>query len=244
MKDFSWSYSAHSSALRCLQLFHFVYVEKLAQTEPESGDMKFGSALHCGLNSILQNEDGDAVFELHWGTEESKPHEYSRFKWPELRELGLNFLSKFRRLHAKKYVVTQTETRLYGEYKGIKLEGTPDFIGTYNGVNSLRDFKTSAYNYSSDRPVTALQLYLYAYLARGTGFVPETLGYDVFNKGTGSIQTLTWDFKEEDMYKALDHFVGYLRAVDTTSKARNYGACIIGKSRCSQWARCHGKEEE
>lgn len=242
--SFSWSYSAYSSALRCLQLYNYVYVDKLPQTGPESGDMKFGSALHCAINAILNGDDGDIIFDIYWASEQHKAHEYSRYKWPELRELGLNFLSKFRRLHAKKYKVEQAETRLYSEYKGVKLEGTADFIGTYEGRPSLRDFKTAAYNYDASKSVIALQLYLYAFLAKVTGFTPETLGYDVFNKGTGSIQTLTWEFREEDMYEALDQMIAYLTAVDTSSKARNYGACMIGKSKCSYWDKCHVRDKK
>ncbi len=212
---------------------------------PESGDMAFGSALHSAVNGALTGQNGEELFDLYWSTYDLKEVAYGRFKWAELKELGLNFISKFSRLHAKKYEVTHAEKRLYSEYKGIRLEGTPDFIGMYQGKRSLRDFKTSGYNYDKEKQDLALQLYLYAYLAiQCEGFTPETLGYDVFNKGTGSIQTMTWDFDEAKMYDMLDNMVAYCKQIDAvTEHPKNPNGCMFGKSKCGMYEVCWGKNE-
>ena len=222
-----------------------MYVDKLASTAPESGDLAFGSALHSAINGVLTGQNGEELFEIYWNSYQDKEIVYGRFKWAELKELGLKFLSKFSRLHSGKYSVSRAEQRLYGEYRGVKFEGTPDFLGLYGGKPSLRDFKTSGYNYPKEKEDTALQLYLYAYLAvSAADFYPETLGYDVFNKGTGSIQTMTWDYDKYTMFKYLDDMVDYCEMIDKqTHYAKNPNACVMGSIKCSMFDQCWGKKK-
>lgn len=241
--SYSWSYSAYSSAVQCLQKYKLCYIDKIAP-DYDSGDMAFGSALHSAINGILTGEDGEALFEIYWNSYEGLPLNYGRFKWPQLKELGLNFCSKFARLQASKYKLEFAEERLYGEYKGVKLEGTLDFYGLYKDKLSLRDFKTSGYNYADEKKFTSLQLYLYAYLAITNGKkAPETLGYTVFNKGVGSIQDLTWDFSEATMYAALDDLVSYCKLLTGGEYPKNLNSCMIGSQRCAYFSKCHGGNE-
>lgn len=255
MTDFSWSYSAYSSAISCLRKFKYCYVDKIIPEGQDSGDLVFGSALHSAINACLTGQDGAATFEIYWESYKEKGVEYGRYKWEELAKLGSEFIRKFVKYHASKYNLQFAEQRLYGEYKGIKLEGTPDFFGSHNGRASLRDFKTSGRNYETEKGECALQLYLYAYLylINNPTTRIDTLGYTVFNKGTGSIQDLTWEFNESKMYDALDNMVSYcinfdLEGVSSDKKVstypKNYNACMDYSRKCQYWDKCHRRESD
>lgn len=245
----SWSFSNYTLALQCLQKYKYVVVDKLIVEGPESCDLIFGSALHSSLNSLLTGQDGAATFELYWDSYKERDVTYGRFNWEQLRHLGLEFIRKFGKYHAGKYRLEFAEKRLYSEYRGIKLEGTPDYYGYYNDKRSLRDFKTSGRNYEESKRECALQLYLYAYLFlrnHPTAAI-DTLGYTVFNKGTGSIQDLTWDFDEGKMYKALDEMVTYAEILypkDTlvTTFPKNLGACHDYNRKCEFFGKCFPTE--
>lgn len=244
MNEYSWSYSAFSSAVKCLQHFKYCYIDGIDAGSLRSGDLVFGSALHSATNSaICSSEDASSVFMIYWDSIQSQLIEYGRFQHEELKELGLNFISKFERSHKKHYEVKSAEVRMYAEYRGIKLEGTADFIGLYKGKKSLRDFKTSGYNYDKDKDKVALQLYLYSYLSiQNLAFTPDTLGYTVFNKGMGSIQDLTWDFSEKDMYKALDNMYDYCKLIsDKDIFPKNYNNCLYPR-KCEYFDKCHKGE--
>jgi hypothetical protein len=252
MSDFSWSYSAYSSAVRCLRHFKLCYVDKIVVDGPESSDLLFGSALHSAINAVLTGQDGQAVFELYWLSYKDKDVQYGRFDWKQLANLGAEFIRKFVKMHADNYKLEFAEKRLYGEYRGVRIEGTPDYYGSYKGISSLRDFKTSGRNYESAKSDCATQLYLYSYLCIENGVgKPECLGYTVFNKGTGSIQDLTWEFDESKMYEALDNLVAYCGGMElnfgnvfTDKYPKNYNACLDYNRKCDFFAICHGKSDE
>jgi hypothetical protein len=238
MSKLSWSYSMFSCALNCLACFEKQYILKLPQESKESGDLIFGSAVHSAINASLTGGDAEDVFAVYWGSyQHNEDIEYGRFKWAELKNLGYNFCRKFTKMHRDKYELELAEQRLYSDYKGVKLEGTPDFIGRYNGRGSLRDFKTSGYNYEKERSSRALQLYLYAYLSLGkvsfrTATFLDTLGYTVFNKGTGSIQDLTWEFDEKVMYSMLDDMVTYCKLFETLTEYPRNPNCTRHNYNC------------
>ncbi len=220
---------------------------------PLSSDLIFGSALHSAINAVLTGEDGLATFEVYWLSYKDKEVEYGRYNWQQLAGLGANFIRKFEKLHAGKYELEFAESRLHGEYRGIRTEGTLDFFGKYNGQYSLRDFKTSGRNYEAVKADCALQLYLYAYLYKQnfpTARI-DTLGYTVFNKGTGSIQDLTWDFYEKKMFEALDQMVDYINItnnehipLEDNRWPKNYGACLDYDRKCQWFDKCHGSKNE
>ncbi len=243
--DFSWSYSGYSTAIQCLRKFQYAYVDKIVQEGPEGGDLVFGSALHSALNSVLTGGDGAATFELYWSMYQDKDVEYGRYKWADLARLGAEFIRKFTRFHAPNYKLVQAEQRLYGSHNGVRLEGTPDYYGEYLGRPSLRDFKTSGRNYDSAKSDCALQLYLYAFLHLRTnpGMAIETLGYTVFNKGTGSIQDLTWEFNHVTMMRAVDGFTEYAKMLGATGFPTNFNSCLDYNRKCEYFDKCHPKEK-
>lgn len=247
----SWSFSHYSLALQCLRKYKYIVVDKLAPEGPESSDLIFGSALHSAINACLTGQDGAATFELYWESYKERNVEYGRFNWEQLAQIGAGFIRKFAKFHAPKYELVFAEERLYAEYKGTKLEGTLDFYGKYNGRTSLRDFKTSSRNYDQAKTVCATQLYLYAYLAmqNGKDMTDACLGYTVFNKATGSIQDLTWEFSASKMKEALDELVSYVEIWGTDKKTyveypKNYGACLDYNRKCQFFDKCHKENNE
>jgi len=254
MSDFSWSYSAYSSAVTCLRKFKLSYIEKVVVDGPESSDLIFGSALHSAINAVLTNEDGIGTFELYWESYREKDVEYGRHDWKQLKGLGTEFIRKFTKTYAPSLRLDFAEQRLYSDYRGVKVDGQPDFIGEFNGVRTLADWKTSSANYAPTKANTATQLYLYAYLAIKNGHGPiEQLAYFVFNKGTGSLQTpIVWKFNEADMYEALNNLIDYAYILGPTGISdpalpmnypKNYDACHNYNRPCKYFSICHPTKE-
>jgi hypothetical protein len=239
----SYSYSDYSTALSCLRKYKLVKVDQLVPDVPGSGDMAFGTAMHAAINACLKGDDYEEVLKLYLGDMSEQDLEYGRFGLVELANLGKEFMRKFAKTYARDFKPQVMEKRLYAEYKGVRLEGTPDLVGRYKDTLVVADWKTAGSNYSKDKAQVGLQLWLYAYLATvSLDFKPEKLLYLVLNKGTGSIQTpVTVDFSQTKMFDALDDMVHYLKTVDAeTVFPKNLNSCIIGTNKCQYWKVCHG----
>lgn len=226
-------------------LYKYLYIDKLAREEKESGDLKFGTAIHLGLEVILSKQgNGLDDFNLFWDLEKNKDNQYSRNDWAALKEQGEKLLTRFERLHAKKFKPVAQEQLLKGQFGSIKLFGTPDFIGEYEGVPSVIDFKTAGYRYEEQKLVLSEQLYLYAFLAKQVlGYDVKQLVYKVFIKGNEpSIQTLKVDLDPLVMIKILDNI--HLQALELDQKekhntfTKNPVNCSGGK--CAFPERCYG----
>ncbi len=219
--SFSWSYSAYCKALECLACFKRRYIDNEPEAGPQSADLLFGSCCHSAWNASLTGQDAQAVFDLYWGSYANTEMKSSKFDYRELEYRGKELLRKFEKAHKERFEHQDSEKRLYGEYKGIKLEGTFDFIGRLDGKRVLLDLKTSAYNYPEDKQYTALQLNLYTHLAILNGYnQPEEIGYIVFNKGAPkgepSVQKpLIWKFNQDTMFKMLDEMTDYCKMFNT-----------------------------
>ncbi len=241
MSNRSWSFSQYSDALKCLQYDKYLNVDKLGEPA-KSGDTAFGTAIHSAIASFLEGENSREVFSILWDLEESKDLQYTRFRWGELKGIGDELLRKYEKGHGKKMELVFGEKRLYGEYKGVKLEGTLDFLGDYNGKMELVDFKTSAYSYDRDKVTCSLQLSLYAYLAEQNGLPrPERLSYLTFVKSTKSIQYTTRAHDGPLMYSQLDSMVNYVKLIearDMTQEYKNPNGCFIGTQRCQFFDKC------
>lgn len=255
MSQYSWSYSAFSTALTCMRKFKHVYVDRLTP-DYESGDLAFGSALHLALNEVLTGGDGEQTFLTYWNTYKGKDLQYGRFKWTELENLGVQFVAKFKKGAGSKFDEIQcSEKRLFGEYKGIKLEGTPDLLAEFEGIMTLVDFKTSSARYEPDKAKVSLQLYLYAYLCiTQLKVTPAQIMYLPFLKSTGGIQNPVIEpFREEDMYAALDEMVEYVRTFEQydvmdgetviRSYPKNFNQCFGYGRKCEFWSRCWPEKE-
>lgn len=245
----SFSYSALTTAYKCNQLYKYLFIDKLDPKKPKSGDMAFGTAIHLGVEAILtQGVDSVGLFDLYWNIEKTRGNRYGRYTWENLREQGHVFLTRFERLHAKKFVVMEMEQRLYGSLSDIKIEGTPDFIGDYQGKKTIVDFKTSGTRYSKSKGRTSEQLFLYAELARQNyGFLAEQILYVVFIKGTNpSIQFVSERVTETKINLVKANVALQAQElttkIDTSKFTRNYANCIYGETKCDFFEVCHGAE--
>jgi hypothetical protein len=241
----SFNYSALTTALRCNQLFKYLYVDKITPEGPDSGDMKFGTAIHMGVEGILMGGTGLEDFELFWDVEKSKDNKFGRYGWQELREQGLTLLSRFERLHAKKFNVYQMEQRLYGSIGDIRVEGTPDFVGEFEGKKSIVDFKTSGTRYNKNKIKTAEQLMLYAHLAeQQLAYKAEQIVYVVFVKGsTPSIQCLSASLTRDSLNDILENVkrtaLDLINKQESGSFIKNRSNCVMGENTCQFFEKCY-----
>lgn len=206
----------YSQACNCLACFHKSYVLGDKQPGPQSADLEFGTAMHSAINAIWHNEEGEDVFNVHWESLRDKELTYSRFKYDDLRDLGVKFCRRFKSHYAHRFSIDKAEIRLQGDFEGLRLNGQFDYYGGLDGDLALLDLKTSAYNYPAEKKDVALQLNLYAYLMLQNGYEPPSkLGYIVLSKGGGSIQApLTWDFNEATCLAFVKDMVSYCRLYD------------------------------
>lgn len=246
----SHSYSQLSTAWRCGQLYKYLFVDKLKSNEPESGDMKFGTAIHLGVEGILTGQlDWLETFTLFWDLEKAKNNKYGRFNWSELKDQGLRLLERFERLHKKKFKVLEMEQRLYGRIDDIEIEGTPDFLGMYDDVPTVVDFKTSGSRYDKEKIKTSEQLYLYAYLAKQTRqFYAKQTAYVVFIKGPNpSIQCLVESLHEVRTAEILTNIKQQAKdiefKIDNNTFTRNYANCTGFGNKCSFYGHCYANVE-
>lgn len=239
----SFNYSAINTAYRCEQLYQYLYVDKLTPPGPEGLDLHFGTAMHSAIQAILEGDSGEDAFRVYWGS--LKETQQGRYTSDELKDQALNvFIPRFERLHAKKFVVTQMEERLYGTLGDVRVEGTPDFLGTFEGIPSIVDFKTSGYRYPKERIVTSEQMYLYAHLAQQRlGFKPNQLVYLVFVKGKEpSIQTLKCDLSIEKLSNMLGNIHQMCHKLSQLNVAiKNRNSCLQGENKCVFWNKCYSE---
>ena len=98
MSKLSYSYSMVSTYLRCPALFEMLYIRQIKPDEPPSSALHFGTALHCGLNSILEGGESSS-FEMYWESVKGLSFAKGRHDWDDLREMGGLLLDSFQRLH-------------------------------------------------------------------------------------------------------------------------------------------------
>lgn len=240
----SWSYSEYSLASECPRKYQYIVLEKEPHPAEKSGDARFGSAMHCALHSMFEepNLDYMAVFRTFWDSALKDDLRYGRYGHAELASIAEVFLNRFKARYAPKMKPFQMEERLFLDTQTLKLQGTPDFVGTVSGIPSLIDFKTSAYRYHKLKPDASLQLHLYAYLAQKLLKYPvKELHYFVFLKGEGSIQHQKIEYSENTAEMMLKDMSQYTQWVDSLDGdlPRNHNACLKGKDACEFFSKCH-----
>lgn len=239
-----FSYSQLSTAYKCNMLFKHLYVDRLKPPGNESGDMKFGTGIHLAINTVLA-KDGDpqANFDMFWDLQKTG-NDFGRFKWEELRDMAHVFISRFERLHAKKFEPFQMEERLHGRLGDIEISGTPDFIGKYNGIPSIVDFKTAGSRYNPEKATIAEQLFLYAHLARETvGFIAKQVVFIVFVKGPNpSIQSITAPISQVMLNTVVDNIKLQCEELEVKIESgkftKNLNGCGMGGMPCQFKERC------
>lgn len=183
-------YSAINTAYDCYAKYKYLYIDGLEQ-EGKGADMVFGTAIHLGIKAHFDGEDPMLTFSMYWNSIKNEPLQYYRFNWEKLNELGNVFLSRFVKLHAKKFKPFKMEERISMELGGYTIEGTPDLIGEFEGVPSIVDWKTSSTEFKKRKIQTNEQMYIYAKMAEiAYGYSAKQIVYLVFIKGEERIQTI------------------------------------------------------
>lgn len=199
--------------------FHRKYI--LGEVDKtKSSALEFGTALHLGIRSILEGEDGISDFQMYWDSLKDTEMVYYRFGWQELRDLACNkFLPNFIKMHAKKFSKSIQEETLeckigVSGYDNTVLQGTFDLCGDYEGKLTLSDWKTSTKEYHLDKILRNPQMYIYAFLYQSKYHVlPEQLMYKVFIKSEGRIQTLKVPLTQEILDLQMNNVRSIVRAM-------------------------------
>lgn len=232
-------YSGIDTALRCLRRYKIEYIDQLQQEGETPIELAFGSGLHAALQASLEGADGQLTFNTYWDTYESSDRTYA-----DLGKLGLDFIRKFDRLHKKKFDPRFLEHTLRVEMKGLQWEGTPDFLGYYNGEPAVVDWKTSGYHYLPQKILSNPQMPLYAAMAKKAGiFEAKKIVYYVFVKGAECIQVQETELTKELLDRALETCESVARDIETRPLhdfGRNPGSCQMGKKICPWFNNCFG----
>lgn len=238
-------YSTLQTAYRCLRAYKLLYVDRLTPPSVPSADLSFGTAVHAGVQAVLEGGNGLEVFSLFWDSEREKEMRFSRGDWASLKENGEVLVSRFERLHAKKFQIFKMEEKILTKLEDITLEGTPDFVGLFDGVPSIVDFKTAAYPYTEDKLICNEQMPLYAYMAeKEWGYKIEQLVYVVLVKGREPrIQTIAMPLDRAAQAATLQNILTVCRRLEQEKEfPQNRASCLIGTNRCDWWDVCHGKK--
>lgn len=232
----SYSFSMISTFLRCPALFKLLYVDKMVPQEPESAALHFGTAIHAGLNALLEGSESESVFKLYWDDVSPKILEKGRYSTEVLGQMGMTFLDRFKRLHLPHYKFVKGEERLYSALpSGTRVEGTMDALVMYKDKLTLMDFKTSSTRYPEGKPHISMQLALYTYLVeKCLGVVVEQIGYTVFVKAkdpTIQVQVVPLDRTWLDhMIANIDHICADMQSRSVFP--RNYETALQYGRKC------------
>jgi ATP-dependent helicase/DNAse subunit B len=198
-----------TTAMQCEYKYKLQYIDKMKSGKPDSAPMNFGSALHTAINSVLEGDtDPLLTFNAYWDALKDKELAYARSNWEQYKELGEVYLSRFTRLHAPKLKLHKCEERIGADLMGVRVEGTPDFVGYYEDTPCVLDFKTSSKPYDKTKLYTHPQLYLYAHLVDlNYEFKATHIGYIVFvSHPEPRIQTIIEPIEPKIMYEMLETF--------------------------------------
>jgi len=240
--DYFW-YSKLNTYRTCPTLFKAQYVDKTLPMEMGL-DTEFGTAVHLGINDMLEGGDGITVFRVYW---EGVNPDLKKFKFDK-KCLGFNgevFLERFERLHLKHFKPHMMEERLYDRVN--KLEGTPDFLGDYKGIKSVVDFKTSSSRYDKRKIVAEEQLSFYGHLASLTGYVPTQKVYVVFIKDfkMPSIQILKQELTQDAMNDTIQNVGNEVVNIQSLNNyTKNPQSCVRGPIICPNFQNCWGNIKE
>lgn len=204
MKTFH--YSEINAAYTCLQKYKYIYVDRL-KTDTASADMHFGSAIHLGLKAYFQNQDPIAMFDMYWNSVKTDKMKYTSKDWEQLRDMGHVFITRWAKREAKYYKPIYVEEMLQAKLGNFILEGTPDFIGNFDGELAIVDWKTSAREYDKKKIKVNEQMYIYAYMVKETLKLDvKKLAYCVFIKlPEPRIQTIEVDLTDAKLKDMIDN---------------------------------------
>lgn len=231
-KEMIFRYSAINSAYQCLKRYELEYVLGIKSNQPESIDLQFGTAMHLALNSSFEDIDPIMQFKDYWQS-------IGGLASHDLVDTAEILLTRWERLHKKKYKLFKAEERIGITLYGHRIEGTPDFVGEYEGVPSIIDFKTSRMAYDKKKIEVNEQMPLYAHMAKEVwGYEAQQLVYVVFCKQEKRIQVLKKTITKESQADALDNLALMMDDLSTRSQfPKNRNSCGY----CPYYNKCYPK---
>lgn len=236
-------YSALDTSFRCLRKFYLDYVEKLPKPGSEPIEFAFGTGIHAALQASLEGDDALSTFDTYWG---SLKLAVSDNEMRRHSDMAGEFIRKFLRLHLSKFRPAFIEQTLRCRLSGLEFEGTPDVLGELEGIPSVIDFKTSAYNYPKEKLLVGLQMPIYAEMASAAlGYKAEQLVYYVFVKATSSIQVIKTPLTPEITKRAMEQAIVQAKKLEALERQGREGfstnptSCIMGKNLCSRFSNCY-----
>lgn len=228
--------------LQCPNKFYELHVIKNVVSQSKSA-LSYGSAVHAALQSAFDGDSPYDTFNMYWNSVRDEKLEYDRYSWEDYQLMTTEkFLPNFMSRHFKKFDGLQTEMKLETPILGEHvLQGTLDWVGNYNGVLTLGDWKTSGSRYYPSKIQRSLQMYIYAYLyQKTTGILPKALQYYVFVKSDRSIQSnIRIDLTQELLASRMSivaciikDIIQKVDAKDTTKWYPNPGCFCINPAKC------------
>lgn len=234
-------YSSVQDYIKCPKLYQYKHVDGLDDGMSKLADIAFGSAVHLGIQDLFEGGDGIDIFSTWW--EMKKDLEYGRLNHDSLMSIGKDLLAIFRDEHKKKFVPKYLEQKLEAD----NLTGTVDFVGTYNGVLSVVDWKTAGFPYDSYKIKCNEQMYGYAYMAK------KALQVDakqvVYGVAVKDPKNPRWQFKVEPLTDTklsymVDNVKEVCKNIDQDKVfVRHSNACVIGKKVCPFFDKCFKEEK-
>lgn len=239
----TFRYSAISCAYRCYKKFELDYVlgKKVMIQDP---NMEFGTAMHLFFSTYLETmneQEARDAFAMYWGTCKNIDFKYD--SWDALNAKADIFMTRWLRLHSKKYTPKYIEHNMNFLVGDFKFQGTPDFIGEYKGVPSIVDYKTSFAKYDKRKIIVNEQMPLYAHAAEQVlGYKAEQIVYVVLVKNPEpSIQEIILPISRKDIDESLKNVITMCRDLssrkefpmnrDNCLKCEHYGRnCYNGQT--------------
>jgi hypothetical protein len=221
-------YSAIDAFLACPAAYKRRYIDGI-KDEQESSALHGGTALHLAIKAHFEGMNAEETYLMYWNSVKNLDMIYYRHSWEDLRNLGLSWLNKFTKLHARKYsegkMEEYCEMPLFFDDQfdngQIFLGGTFDRCSEYDNVLTMTDWKTSSKEYKKNKIDKNPQLYIYSAMYRHNyGVLPKQIQYKVFRKDNGGIQTLTQELSEDKLKQQLDNVTSVIKMM-LNSKANN-----------------------
>lgn len=236
MKTFR--YSEINTAYTCLQKYKYIYVDKL-RMDTASADMHFGTAVHVGIKAHFEGNDPIAVFDMYWNSVKDDRMKYTSKDWKQLQEMGKVFLTRWVRRESKYYKPLFIEETIKAPLGQYMLEGTPDFVGYFDDMIAIVDWKTSAREYDKKKIKVNEQMYMYAYMVQeALKLDVKKLVYCVFIKlPEPRIQTIEIDLTADKLKDMIDNVKLMCEDLSQrTAYPKNRNSCGY----CEFYSNCYG----
>jgi hypothetical protein len=253
MKMPPFRYSTIQDFYKCPTYYKHKHVDGIPDPGMDkSADMRFGSAIHLGIQDLFEGGNGLDVFNMWWSLEEANNLDFTRLKHGELGKIGQELIAIFRDEHMRHFEFEHLEKKLVSPLGDHVYSGTIDFVGKYKGVKSVVDWKTSAMPYGRHKIEVNEQLYGYAYLAeKELGFKATQIVYGVAVKDPKNPrwQIRTEPLSEEAMKDKLDNLQAICNNISSINKfTKNPTQCAVGSGYsvrvCPYYNRCHKKGQD